>query len=324
MAGQIKIAYLQEKDFCMRMKEQVEPYLKTYRRRGRFRGYDGVPIFYYSYVKEQARGCIVISHGFSEFAEKYNELVFYFLQAGYSVFVPEHRGHGSSWRKLKEPDKVYVKSFEQYVWDLRIFMNRIVKPYDKEAVLFAHSMGGAIGALYLEKYPKDFQKAVLSSPMIQMKVGNLPYKAAIAIAHVCSALGLGSIYAAGQHGFTEQTCFEKSSSLSKERHQYAYEKRLQNRRYQTSGAVYAWVSAAGKAAAYVRDVKNIQKIRIPVLLFASGREHMVNTEEICRFAGKLQSARLVWLLDAKHEPFHAGERERMYFYNELFRYLLFE
>ena len=31
------------------------------------------------------RGAIVISHGFTEFAEKYDELVWYFLLAGYSV-----------------------------------------------------------------------------------------------------------------------------------------------------------------------------------------------------------------------------------------------
>ena len=42
------------------------------------------------------RGAIVISHGFTEFAEKYDELVWYFLLAGYSVCVLEHRGHGKS------------------------------------------------------------------------------------------------------------------------------------------------------------------------------------------------------------------------------------
>lgn len=323
----IRIAYLQENNFRIQMKEFVEPYLKKYCRNGWFRGYDGVRLFYYSYIRAGARGSIVISHGFSEFAEKYNELVFYFLQAGYSVFVPEHRGHGSSIRRLKNAEKVYVKSFEEYVWDLRIFVNRIVKRHHKkkagtEMILFAHSMGGAIGSLYLERYPHDFQKAVLSSPMIRMRIGGIPYSLGMLMAHIGRRAGFGHMYAAGQHGFTKLSCFEHSSSLSRERHLYAFEKRMGNTNYRTSGATISWVSAAGNAADYVRRYKNIEKITIPVLVFAAGREHMVNTDEICRFAAKLKDARLVWLYGAKHEPFNAGDAARRQFYDELFCFLL--
>ena len=86
-------------------------------------------------------------------------MIYYFLQAGYSVFIAEHRGHGRSERRLSNMDKVYVESFAQYVRDLRIFVNKIVKRHQNEMILFAHSMGGAIGALYLQRYPGVFQKA---------------------------------------------------------------------------------------------------------------------------------------------------------------------
>ena len=39
----------------------------------------------------------------------------------------------------------------------------------KKMVLYAHSMGGAIGALVLEQYPELFDCAVLTSPMLKMK-----------------------------------------------------------------------------------------------------------------------------------------------------------
>lgn len=315
-----KIQYLQEAGFREQMKYVVEPYLRKYRRCDSFASYDGTQIFYCTYVQEQAKGNIVISHGFTEFVEKYNEMVYYFLQAGYSVFLMEHRGHGRSERKLRNKHKVYVKSFAQYVRDLHIFVKKIAHSYQNDMLLFAHSMGGAIGALYLQKYPDDFKKAVLSSPMIQMKVHGLPYSAAMAIAHVCRAFGFGRAYAAGQGGFHRRPNFERSSSLSRERYLYAYEKRLKNKRCRTNGAVYSWVSAAGKAALYVQEDKNISKIKIPVLVFAAGREHMVDTDEICRFAGKLKHARLVWMLDSKHEIFNARERERLLFYNEIFAF----
>lgn len=313
----IKINFLKEENYRSQMQHVVEPYLEKYRRRVRFTGFDGTRLSCCLYVQEHARGNIVISHGFSEFAEKYNELTYYFLQAGYSVFLLEHRGHGRSERKLKNPEKIYVRSFEEYVWDFHIFVKKVVDKYPNEKILFAHSMGGAIGALYLEKYPHDFQKAVLSSPMIRMSVAGVPYRTAMHIAHVCRAVGFGRAYAAGQHGFSSRESFEQSCCLSEERHMYAFEKRLKNREYQTSGGTYSWVCAASKAAKYVQDEENINRISIPVLIFAAGREHMVDTNAICKFAAKLHNARLVWVLNAKHEIFNAGESGRMQFYDEL-------
>lgn len=320
MSKKVTVKYLQEEGYRRQMKHAVEPYLKRYRQSGSFASFDGTQIFYCTYVQEYAKGSIVISHGFGEFAEKYNEVIYYFLQAGYSVFIPEHRGHGRSERGIQDLEKVYVKSFSQYVRDLHLFVKKVVKPYQNEMLLFAHSMGGAIGALYLEIYPGDFKKAVLSSPMIQMNVAGLVYPAAMEIAHLCRACGFGRAYAAGQGGFASKAGFERSSCLSQERHLYAYGKRARYQRFRTSGATYSWVSAAGTASAYVQDERNIQKIRIPVLVFAAGREHMVDTDEICRFAGKLPNARLVWSLDAKHEIFNAGEKARLEFFDEVFAF----
>lgn len=321
MTERIEIAYLQETDYKERMEQTVKPYLSRYRKSGTFTSFDGTQIFYCMYLQEGARGNIVISHGFSEFMEKYEEVIYYFLQAGYSVFIPEHRGHGRSGRRLRNMEKVYVKSFAEYVRDLRIFVKKVVMPHRNEMILFAHSMGGAIGALYLERYPGDFQKAVLSAPMIQMKVGGVPYPAAMVIARICNSCGFGKAYAAGQRGFSKRRKFDRSSCLSQERYLYAHEKRIQNKRCRTSGACYGWVCAAATAAAYVQAQEHIQRIRIPVLVFAAGRDHMVNTDEICRFAGKLRHARLVWFLDAKHEIFNAKERARLQFYEETLSFL---
>ncbi|MDE7312303.1 MAG: alpha/beta hydrolase [Eubacterium sp.] len=318
---QIKIKYLQEEQFQEQMAHTAEPYLKKYRRCGRFASFDGTQVFYCMYVRAHAKGSIVISHGFSEFEEKYHEVIYYFLQAGYSVFFLEHRGHGRSQRTLSNMEKVYVESFAQYVRDLRIFIKKIVKPFQNEMILFAHSMGGAIGALYLERYSHDFKKAVLSAPMIQMNVSGLPYPAAMAIARICARCGFGKAYAAGQHGFSKKPNFERSSCLSMERYLYAHRMRLWKKRCRTSGATYAWVRAAANAAVSLQAEQNIKKIRIPVLLCAAGRDHMVDTDAICKFAGKLKNARLVWFSDAKHEIFNGKEPARLQFFEEIFSFL---
>ena len=321
MAQDAVVTFLQETGYRDVMRNTVEPYLKKRRQSGWFSGCDGARIFYCAYIQENAKANIVISHGFTEFIEKYNEIIYYFLQAGYSVFMPEHRGHGKSERAIKNLEKIHVKSFEQYVWDFHIFMNKIVKPLHMDNILFAHSMGGAIGSLYLEKYPNDFQKAILSTPMIQMRIGKIPYHTAMRIASACKLLGFGKAYAAGQHGFEKRDSFEKSCCLSRERYLYAEELRYDCEMYQTSGADYDWVCAAGRAARFVQDKKNITKVEIPVLVFIAGKDHMVDNGKICKFTGKLRAPKLIWIQNAKHEIFNAGKQEREQFFQEIFAFL---
>jgi lysophospholipase len=82
--------YFADEGYRNWQKNLVEPYLKQYRKYGCFHSYDGAVIFYQQYLNADADTCIVISHGFSEFAEKYNEVIYYFLQQGCSVYILEH------------------------------------------------------------------------------------------------------------------------------------------------------------------------------------------------------------------------------------------
>ena len=72
----------------------------------------------------------------------------------------EHRGHGFSRRFLKDLHKVYVKSYQEYVKDLHVFVDGIVKKRSKsgELYLFAHSMGGAIGACFWRSTRRSFPR----------------------------------------------------------------------------------------------------------------------------------------------------------------------
>ena len=86
--------YFADEGYLTWQKNLVEPYLKQCQKYAYFHSYDGAAIFYQQYLAAGADTCIVISHGFSEFAEKYNEVIYYFLQHGCSVYILEHRGHG--------------------------------------------------------------------------------------------------------------------------------------------------------------------------------------------------------------------------------------
>ncbi len=62
------------------MAETVEPYLKEHGEKGYLKMEDGMSIAYRRYSLPDAGKCVVISHGFCEFAEKYNEVAYRFCR----------------------------------------------------------------------------------------------------------------------------------------------------------------------------------------------------------------------------------------------------
>ena len=70
----------EEANYQRTMKRDVEPYLRSYEKDGYIESYDKTAIYYRTYRIPQAKSGIVISHGFCEFAEKYEEVIYYFLK----------------------------------------------------------------------------------------------------------------------------------------------------------------------------------------------------------------------------------------------------
>ena len=50
--------------------------------------------------------------------KKYKEIVYYFIKEHFHVYLPEHCGHGKSYRLVEDPSLVYVDSYHRYVEDL--------------------------------------------------------------------------------------------------------------------------------------------------------------------------------------------------------------
>ncbi|MDU4131551.1 MAG: alpha/beta fold hydrolase, partial [Clostridium perfringens] len=99
--------------------EIVENMLNRMRNSGTFKGENFANIYYEKYIVEESDKAIVICHGFSECIEKYHEIIYYFLNEGFSVYIMEHRGHGRSGYLSKSCNtQVEVESFDYYVKDL--------------------------------------------------------------------------------------------------------------------------------------------------------------------------------------------------------------
>ena len=87
---------ISEMGYRDRMEKEAVPFLKEHRYCGFFAPDGQGEIYYERYRQEKAGGTVVMVHGFSESAEKYAEMIYYFLQAGYQVYIMDVRGHGRS------------------------------------------------------------------------------------------------------------------------------------------------------------------------------------------------------------------------------------
>jgi lysophospholipase len=320
LAGKDMI-FLGEEDYTDKMDRIVRPLLEINRKTGYFQSFDGTRIFYECYDHPEERAVIVMSHGFCEFTKKFEEVIFYFFQAGYSVYIPDHRGHGYSQRSVKDSDKVHIRSYEEYVRDFHGFITDIVLKgaADRKLVLYAHSMGGAIAALYLEQYPEVFSCAVLSSPMFKIGFGKAPAWL-IWLVMLYKKLTRAEVdYVPGHGAFDGIPHFETSSCLSEARYQDIFAKRLQDANYRTYGASCAWTLASLRAVR--RLSRNAGLVKTPTLLIQAGKDTTVRPGGQKKFAGRSKNTRLVVMPASKHEIYNADTAVREEYYHIIFAFL---
>ena len=155
------------------------------------------------YLADDPKGVVVISHGFTEGAPKYEEMIYYFLQAGYHVYMPEHMGHGQSYRLTVDSSLVHIDIWKRYVRDFLKVCHKNQKGTSRAALVLAHSMGGAIGVIAAAWEPALFHKVILSSPMIKPLTGGVPWPLTVLIANAECLLGKGRVYVLGQKPTTE-------------------------------------------------------------------------------------------------------------------------
>lgn len=314
---------IKDKDYSVQMKSIVEPYLDSLKKDGWYEREKGKCLYYEFYLAEKAVGTVIVAHGFTESVEKYREAVYYFLKEHYNVFLLSHRGHGKSVREIKSSDfsLTHVKNFGDYVEDFRGFIEEVVV---KEAgteipfYIYAHSMGGAIAVRYLQIYPGRISKAILSSPMLDIKL-EIPRIEAEAISYYMVKTGREERYITGQKPFSKEEDFEGCSCSSKERYEYYFNKKLANPELQNSAGSYSWLFESLKAVKQIEMEK--RKIQIPVCIFTAEFDDLVSRRGQIDFARKTPDSRLVLVPGTKHEIYMAPEIIQRQYWRYIFGFL---
>lgn len=299
--------YINEQNYEQIMTEEVLPLLLSRRSDGFFFTHDGKEIHFASFTRPENRGSVTICHGYTESVEKYRELIYAFLQNGLDVWVYEHRGHGTSERDIDNTLITHVDNFDDYVEDLTTFTAHAGDKMKSPRYLYAHSMGGAIAALFLESGSTFFRRAVLSSPMIAPTHGKFPYFISKLICHFEVALGRGKerVFTSGE--YTENENFENSYCTSKARFDYYCKLRKSHKEFRNCAPTYRLTLETMNVTRRILREGAVERIRIPIKIYSAGNDNMVMIPEQKKFAERLPDCEFVTVKRAKHEIYRSSD-----------------
>ena len=264
----------------------------AYHKDGFFEGHDGLKLYYETWTTKPSKGVIVVSHGFAEHSGRYVHFAEYFLKHGYSVYVPNHRGHGKS-----EGERAFVNKFDDFVSDLKLFIEQVKQWENVDKVfLVGHSMGGAIALRYALKYPDDLKTVITS--------------------------GAGLILTANVSGFLRMMAKFLSKIVPKMKIESKIDPNILThdkeiaQKYANDPLVFKFTTVrlgAEMFSAGDDTLKQAHKLKVPILILHGGEDMLVSPRGSQIFFEKvpIEDKKLIIYPGLYHEIFNEIEREKV-------------
>ncbi|MBI1778760.1 MAG: alpha/beta hydrolase [Proteobacteria bacterium] len=267
---------------------------------------------------------LVLLLGFTEFIEKYLDVVERLRRRGFAVWMMDWRGQGLSQRPLADRQKPHINDFAIHEADLALFMRAIVAPACRyPPVILAHSMGAHIALRWLHEHPSEAERAVLIAPMIDLALGPTLRILARWLAWSATCLGLGRLYAPGaSHYGPDRAVFAGNRLTSDpERFQIAHRLIARNPLLSTGGPTLGWLDAAFRSMASLRRPGFPEGIRTPILLVQAGRDSLVSSRAQARLGARLPQVQVVSIGDSKHEVLKERDELQRVFWSAFDRFV---
>ena len=317
---------LREKDYAVQMADTVEPFLARRETQLQLEREKNCTISCMRYLADEPQGSILLMHGYRGAADKLKEAAYYFVVAGYHVYAMDLCGHGRSYRLVEDLSLIHVDSYMRYVNDT-IYVARYCKDEhpDLPLYVFGHSLGGALAVAAASIEQDLFAKIILSSPMIRLSTGTIPWKMMEQVIYMACEDGGDKEYALGQHPFTGEEFFEESEAVSRPRYEYYWQKRKSNQLLQMTGYSYGWLREIFRLDEYLHN-SAWKTVTVPLIVFQATGEYRVSKSEQERFVEKTRQAgnldaEIVHLGKSKHEIFNAAPETIKKYWMRIFEFL---
>lgn len=137
---------------------------------------DGLALFGQCWLPpDDRRADVVVVHGFTEHGGRYAPAAGELCRHGYGVHVMDLRGHGRS-----AGPRCFIRSMDQYLDDLDLFVQQVRERSDRPLFLFGHSLGGLIAVAWCITRQPRLQGLALSAPALKLQEDLFPVMRRIA------------------------------------------------------------------------------------------------------------------------------------------------
>lgn len=118
------------------------------------------------------KGIVQIAHGLSEHVVRYDDFANFLNEHGYHVIAFDHYHHGESVEEHNDLGIIEDYDFiTAVVRGIKLVRETFKDDFMGKKILFSHSMGSISTQTYIQQYPNDFDKVILSGT----DVGDIRY-----------------------------------------------------------------------------------------------------------------------------------------------------
>jgi lysophospholipase len=299
--GAVPIMAVAEKEVQELSESTLMPYFLEHFTPGSLQTHDGREISYAKFEAAGQAGALVVVDGRTEFMAKYSEVFYDLRNTGLSFYIYDHRGQGESSRLLADREKGHVEHFDDYIEDLHLFLDTVVKAGSPGPIyLLSHSMGATIAVLHERKYPGMVAGMVLSSPMFSVNTAPFPPLLARSLSRVFTLFGFGSRYVIGGKPYDHRQIFE-NNVLTDSFARFELNKRRveENPRVALGSPTFTWLAEAFSAMDRVRN--DTVGLQTPMLVLVGEEDVVVGRTVQKEFCDARSNCSFVLLPRGKHE-----------------------
>ncbi|MGW9333112.1 alpha/beta fold hydrolase [Bosea sp. NPDC055594] len=262
-----------------------------------------------------ARGTVLIAQGRAEFIERYSETIAELRRRGFHVIAFDWRGQGGSQRFTDRPRRGHVGRLREYERDLALataeMQERLPAPY----FALAHSMGAALCLDAARRQALPVARLVALAPMLGIAMIGRP-RAARLLASALYWLGFGKAFVPGGGETAIGTKPFEGNRLTGDPVRYARNAALSAaaRELAIGDPSVGWIRTAFELMDRLAAPRAPLEVRVPTLVIAAGRDPVVSTPAIERFAARLKTGSALVLPTARHEILMESDAIRAQFW----------
>lgn len=260
----------------------------------------GVELRTGSIKSDNSKGTVIVVPGFTGSIEMTMREIAQIHKAGFTVAAIEYRGQGLSYRPLDNPEKGYVEDYSILADEIAQFANA-KREKDKPLFFYSISKGAHITMRMALESDVGVNAYALMVPMIKINTGELEYGSVRRLAKVLNFVGLGSMYAPGQGGYSPEEygvatpCNGNPQTAQSQGAMFALNEKLRTR-----GSTIKWLHETFESTEKLLNSDITQKVLAPVKIFTAGVDHLVDSTAASQFCSNLSNCEETHIAEARH------------------------